>query len=121
MTAATRSLTSAGSGNLYGVDSVCPGCGEVVSAKFGPLPSLSRFELVAEANAAAAAMKRAGTIEWRKLPDGRYLGVETTVVVQEQVTHECRFRGGEGGAGDRAPLPSGPPPQETSFERDPAG
>lgn len=58
-----------------------------------------------------------GEVKWQRLPDGRYLGVETLVVVQDNVIHECPFDGG-GSAGDRSPRPWELPSKAASVEGD---
>ena len=66
---------------------------------------------------AIASLRNISAVKWQRLPDGRYLGRETMVIIQNNVLHECRFGGG-GNAGDRSPVPSEPPPRAASVERD---
>jgi len=90
------------------MDHTCPGCGQIVS---------SNFEAADADDERIESVRDFASWKWQRLPDGRYLGMETWVIVQDNVLHECSFGPG-GNAGDRASVPSTPPSPQTSAKHD---
>jgi hypothetical protein len=62
-------------------------------------------------------LRDVGTVRWQQLPDGRYLCIEKTAVLLNNVLHECPYDEG-GNAGDRSPRPSPPPHRSAPTETD---
>src|SRR5690242_8431795 len=94
---------------LESVPDVCPGCGRIVSSPFEPsrvaqdaamhelddgqlddgFVSMDVVPSRVDRDAATRELDDVGKIKWQPLPDGRYLGVVTIVVMQHNVIHEC--------------------------------
>jgi hypothetical protein len=74
-----------------------------------------RGEIVVIGAVLAATFWGEPLVRWQQLEDGRWLALEMPSLIP---IHECRYGGGGGTAGDRAPLPSTPPARSRSAEQD---